>query len=1021
VGSGGIELRLLLALALALIASPAYAATQFTDIACETSTTTGTGTLDLAGAKSGGYLGFASGITSGSTVPYTLTTGTGASRKVETGFGVFTDAATDTLTRVASWSSDGSGAELNLTETSTVCVGPIAGLFTLGAGSTIDADKLDGITSADFLTEVEAALAYQPLDSDLTSWAGVTRASGFDTFAATPSMANLGSLLTDDASGWTTFGTTPSSANLDTLVTDDTGSGALVFGTAPDITISATTETNIEGAVDLADLGDNYVLDVADGTGIDGTASGVGSTYTPSLDLTEITEGTGIDLLATTISLDLTELNTVVFGSGTFTTLDFNAGATDPRFTMGSDSVTVTNAATFSLAASTVSTGNIELNHASANTLTASAGVLSIEGVALIPDATNSVDAANINFDYVGTVADGTGIDGTATGEGSTYTPTFDATELTGTTTFGAGAAVVVAADLQSTDDVIVADDIQMTAGGLIDMGGGDVVITFAANDLDFTGVTGDYSFDDSVFVTGVVDASTDVDAGGDLIAGDDLLIVDDINFNGSDVLITYSTNDLAFSGVTGDYSFDDTVGVTGALTATGDVSAGWGDAAPGTGDLVSDDTGAVSLYEAEATGDNFIRIVAPASITSDATCTLENDSNPIPDSCVGDGTDASGSLGDADYGDITVSSSGTVWNVDPVITVDSTADSADGIIWTFEHSDPSPDAADDPFEIVVNAGDDQEAVGQIRLELVDDATTTEDTYWAFTNDLAGTDTQSMLISGQGTIIGTGTTLPGNDGDIRLYSADDSTTGPVLQMHHDDPSADASDIPARWEVFGGDDDEEVGSLYLNLADDATGTEDTDWRFVIRVAGADVERFRIGGASDMAGSGVSVTASQLNLDNNHSLHLAETEANGDNTKAFVSAAANTSDTTCTFENDANFIPDSCVGDGSDASDARLKKILNPANPIQVGALLDQVRIYDFVWTADSEKSEKVRKGDQGFGPMAQELFQVNSDWVEVGGEDPIAQPWTWKPEAIVPYLIVEIQNLRKRVQELEARP
>jgi len=40
--------------------------------------------------------------------------------------------------------------------------------------------------------------------------------------------------------------------------------------------------------------------------------------------------------------------------------------------------------------------------------------------------------------DYVGGVADGTGIDGTASGEGSTYTPTLDLTEL-GDTTFGGG------------------------------------------------------------------------------------------------------------------------------------------------------------------------------------------------------------------------------------------------------------------------------------------------------------------------------------------------------------------------------------------------------------------------------------------------------------------------------------------------------------------------------------------------------------------------------------------------------
>ena len=53
---------------------------------------------------------------------------------------------------------------------------------------------------------------YQPLDADLTSWAGVTRASGFDTFVATPSSANLRSLLTDE-----------------------TGTGAAVFADAPQI------------------------------------------------------------------------------------------------------------------------------------------------------------------------------------------------------------------------------------------------------------------------------------------------------------------------------------------------------------------------------------------------------------------------------------------------------------------------------------------------------------------------------------------------------------------------------------------------------------------------------------------------------------------------------------------------------------------------------------------------------------------------------------------------------------------
>lgn len=43
-----------------------------------------------------------------------------------------------------------------------------------------------------------ATSTFQSADSDLTSWADVTRASGFDTFTATPSSANLASLLTDE-------------------------------------------------------------------------------------------------------------------------------------------------------------------------------------------------------------------------------------------------------------------------------------------------------------------------------------------------------------------------------------------------------------------------------------------------------------------------------------------------------------------------------------------------------------------------------------------------------------------------------------------------------------------------------------------------------------------------------------------------------------------------------------------------------------------------------------------------------
>jgi hypothetical protein len=47
-------------------------------------------------------------------------------------------------------------------------------------------------------TNIAFTQVVQPYDADLASWAGVTRAAGFDTFVATPSSANLKALLTDD-------------------------------------------------------------------------------------------------------------------------------------------------------------------------------------------------------------------------------------------------------------------------------------------------------------------------------------------------------------------------------------------------------------------------------------------------------------------------------------------------------------------------------------------------------------------------------------------------------------------------------------------------------------------------------------------------------------------------------------------------------------------------------------------------------------------------------------------------------
>lgn len=137
--------RLLLATLLLLLPTSAYAAFDAGDIICETSTTTGTGTLNLAGAVTN-YATFVSQITSGSTVNYHIRASDG---KLETGVGTFTDATPDTLSRTAYWSTDGSGAELTLPAgTHTVCLGPTIQMFAAMKGFQLyndDAGAVGGI------------------------------------------------------------------------------------------------------------------------------------------------------------------------------------------------------------------------------------------------------------------------------------------------------------------------------------------------------------------------------------------------------------------------------------------------------------------------------------------------------------------------------------------------------------------------------------------------------------------------------------------------------------------------------------------------------------------------------------------------------------------------------------------------------------------------------------------------------------------------------------------------------------
>lgn len=216
----------------------------------ETTTTTGSGTLNLGGAVTG-YQAFVANLGTGNTCIYTLLDANGVDW--ECGIGTLTGGTPDTLARTTCLASSNSGSPISLTTgTHQVFIGPVAGYAT---GST---NMLDLILQRPELKDVAETVATPALSAGALTVdfeAGNVKDIAHDsnitgiTISNPPASGKCGSMtlvLTQDATGgrtiagwpasvkWSggsapTFSTTANKKNVVVLLTTDGGTTYLAW------------------------------------------------------------------------------------------------------------------------------------------------------------------------------------------------------------------------------------------------------------------------------------------------------------------------------------------------------------------------------------------------------------------------------------------------------------------------------------------------------------------------------------------------------------------------------------------------------------------------------------------------------------------------------------------------------------------------------------------------------------------------------------------------------------------------